>query len=219
MKRDELARTIDHTALDPRTSARRIRELCEEAREHGFHAVCVNPCYVPTARDLLDASPVRVCTVVGFPLGSSTKETKAFETARAVSEGADEVDMVLWAAALRDGALEPVASEVRAVLSAAEGALVKVILETGLLEPREIGIACEIAADAGADFVKTSTGFGPRGASLEDVAIMKKASQGRVRIKASGGIRDAAAALAFLEAGAHRIGTSSGPEILKGCPS
>lgn len=215
-----VARLVDHTLLKPEATPAQVRELCREARAHGFAAVCVNPLWVRTCADELRGSAVAVATVAGFPLGASVPEVKAAEAARAVEDGAREVDMVLSVGALKAGDHRLVERDVAAVVEAcrAGGALVKVILEAALLADEEKARACAIAKLAGAAFVKTSTGFGPGGATVEDVALMRRAVGPGVGVKAAGGIRDWATARAMVAAGASRIGTSSGPRIVAGVP-
>lgn len=207
---------IDHTLLKPETTAAMIDKLCAEAKEHDFASVCVNPYWVKRCAELLAGTDVKVCTVVGFPLGASTTAVKVAETRDAIANGATEVDMVLNVGALKSGDLETVKRDVAAVKEAAGEVLLKVILETGLLTDEEKKTACELCVQAGADYVKTSTGFGPGGATVEDIALMRKAVGPDVGVKASGGVRDRAAALAMIEAGATRIGASSGIAIVSG---
>jgi deoxyribose-phosphate aldolase len=211
-----LNKYIDHTLLKPETTAAMIDKLCAEAREHNFASVCVNPYWVKRCAELLKGTDVNVCTVIGFPLGANTPAVKAAETCDAIANGATEVDMVLNIGALKSGDLELVKEDVKAVKEAAGSVLVKVILETGLLTDEEKVTACKLCVEAGADYVKTSTGFGHGGATVEDVALMRKTVGPNVGVKASGGVRDRAAALAMIEAGASRIGTSSGVAIVTG---
>ncbi|MDA5108649.1 deoxyribose-phosphate aldolase [Brevibacillus thermoruber] len=211
-----LNKYIDHTLLKPETTAAMIDKLCAEAKEHNFASVCVNPFWVKRCAELLKGTDVKVCTVIGFPLGASTPAVKAAETRDAIANGATEVDMVLNIGALKSGDLELVKADVKAVKEAAGSVLVKVILETGLLTDEEKVTACKLCVEAGADYVKTSTGFGHGGATVEDVALMRKTVGPNVGVKASGGVRDRAAALAMIEAGASRIGTSSGVAIVTG---
>ncbi len=214
-----LARLIDHTVLKPDTTERQIRELCAEAREYCFASVCVSPVWVPTAAaELAGATPL-VCTVVGFPHGATRSAVKAFETAQAVADGADEIDMVLAIALLKSERYAEVEADVRAVVEAAQGRTVKVILETALLTDEEKVIACVLAQNAGADFVKTSTGFASSGASPQDVALMRRVVGDGMGVKASGGVRSAEDAYAMVEAGATRLGASAGVAILKGLTS
>ncbi|BAU27185.1 deoxyribose-phosphate aldolase [Aneurinibacillus soli] len=213
MKR-ELALYIDHTLLAPEASAAQIDRLCQEAREHGFYAVCINPYWVRRAKQELVGSNVKVATVIGFPLGAAVTEVKAFEAAKAVEDGADELDMVLNIGALKSGEDEEVRRDIAAVVAAAASRPVKVIIETGLLTEAEKVQACRLSEEAGAQFVKTSTGFGPGGATVEDVALMRRTVGDTVSVKASGGVRTYEAAKAMIRAGADRIGTSSGIAIV-----
>jgi deoxyribose-phosphate aldolase len=208
---------IDHTALKPETTKAQIETLCAEAKEYKFASVCVNPTWVETAAALLKGTDVKVCTVIGFPLGATTVDTKAFETKDAIAKGATEVDMVINIGALKDKNDELVERDIRAVVEAAKGkALTKVIIESCLLTDEEKVRACELSVKAGADFVKTSTGFSTGGATVEDIALMRKTVGPDVGVKASGGVRDRAGALAMVEAGATRIGASAGISIVKG---
>ncbi|MED4269807.1 deoxyribose-phosphate aldolase [Geobacillus stearothermophilus] len=212
-----IANMIDHTLLKPEATEEQIVQLCAEAKQYGFASVCVNPSWVKTAARELSGTDVRVCTVIGFPLGATTPETKAFETKNAIENGAREVDMVINIGALKSGADDWVESDIRAVVEAAAGkALVKVIIETALLTDDEKVRACQLAVKAGADYVKTSTGFSGGGATVEDVALMRKTVGDNVGVKASGGVRDRKTAEAMIEAGATRIGTSSGVAIVSG---
>ena len=210
----ELNHFIDHTLLKPDATEGQIRQLCQEALDYRFASVCVNPCHVPLCAELLAGSAVKVCTVIGFPLGASATAVKAFEAATAVQQGAREVDMVLNIGALKDGKAGLVKSDVAAVVSAANGAAVKVILEACLLTDAEKQEACRLLSDTGIAFVKTSTGFSSGGATVHDVSLMKQAAGPHVAVKASGGIRDRATALAMIEAGATRLGTSAGIKIV-----
>lgn len=212
----ELAKLIDHTLLKPEATPEAIDRLCAEAREYGFASVCVNPFHVTRAKLQLRGSEVKVCTVIGFPLGAGTHFTKAFEARDAVANGADELDMVLNVGALKAGDYDYVRRDIGAVVAAAGGRLVKVILETGLLSDPEKIKACELAKEAGADFVKTSTGFGPGGATVEDIRLMRATVGPRLGVKASGGVRDRITAQRMVAAGATRIGTSSGVTIVRG---
>ncbi|MDQ0858326.1 deoxyribose-phosphate aldolase [Bacillus sp. V2I10] len=208
---------IDHTALKPETTKSQIETLCAEAKEYKFASVCVNPTWIETAAALLKETDVKVCTVIGFPLGATTVETKAFETKDAIAKGATEVDMVINIGALKDKNDELVERDIRAVVDAAKGkALTKVIIESSLLTEEEKVRACELSVKAGADFVKTSTGFSTGGATVEDIALMRKTVGPDLGVKASGGVRDRAGALAMVEAGATRIGASAGISIVKG---
>jgi deoxyribose-phosphate aldolase len=211
----ELARMIDHTLLKPEATAQQIVKLCKEAREYQFMSVCVNPTWVPLSADQLQGSGVKVCTVIGFPLGATLTAVKAYEAAEAIRQGATEVDMVLNVGALKSGQNDQVLADIRAVVEAARGkALVKVILETGLLTDEEKVKACQLSKEAGADFVKTSTGFGPGGATAEDIALMRRTVGPEMGVKASGGVRDFDGAMAMVKAGATRIGASAGINIV-----
>ncbi|WP_397386459.1 deoxyribose-phosphate aldolase [Paenibacillus terrigena] len=208
---------IDHTVLKADTRRQDIITLCEEARTYNFASVCVNPTWVELSAKELEGSDVKVCTVIGFPLGASTPEAKAFEVRDAISKGAGEVDMVINIGALKDQDDVLVERDIRAVVEAAAGkALVKVIIETCLLTEEEKVRACEISVKAGADFVKTSTGFSTGGATIEDVALMRKTVGEHVGVKASGGVRSLEDMNNMVKAGANRIGTSSGVKILRG---
>ncbi len=212
-----IAKMIDHTALKADTTREQIETLCQEAKQYQFASVCVNPTWVETAAALLAGSGVDVCTVIGFPLGANTPETKAFETNDAIRKGATEVDMVINVAALKAGNDELVERDIRAVVDAAKGkALTKVIIETCLLTDEEKERACRLSVKAGADFVKTSTGFSTGGATVADIELMRKTVGSDVGVKASGGVRSLADAKAMIEAGATRIGASSGVSIVNG---
>jgi len=212
----ELARMIDHTLLKPDATLEQVRKLCKEALEYGFWSVCINPTWVALCAKMLQNSKVKVCTVIGFPLGATSSASKAAEAAEAIRNGATEVDMVLNVGALKSGQPDVVLEDIRAVVKSAKPrALVKVILETGLLTSEEKVKACELAKQAGADFVKTSTGFGPGGATPEDIALMRKTVGPSMGVKASGGIRDFDTAQAVVKAGASRIGASASVNIVK----
>lgn len=213
----DIAHLIDHTALKPETTEAQIRQLCEEARQFGFASVCVNPFWVPLCARMLRGSPVLVCTVIGFPLGATTTETKVFETHEACRNGAQEVDMVLNIGALKSGQLDRVETDIRAVAQAAHqhGAQLKVIFETSLLSDEEKVQASTLSKMAGADFVKTSTGFSTGGATAADVALMREVVGDALGVKASGGVRDFKGALEMVEAGATRIGASAGVKIVE----
>lgn len=211
-----IARAIDHTLLKPDATRADILKLCTEAREFGFFSVCVNSSWVAIAAEALKGSDVLVAAVTGFPLGAMDSEAKAFETRRAVDSGAGEIDTVLAVGRLKAGEERYVLDDLRGVVEAAGTAGVKVILETCLLSQEEKLAACRLACEAGAAFVKTSTGFSTGGATVEDVRLMAAAVAGRSLVKASGGIRDTASARAMLEAGASRLGTSSGIAIVLG---
>ncbi|MFZ4776461.1 MAG: deoxyribose-phosphate aldolase [Terrimicrobiaceae bacterium] len=214
-----IAKTIDHTLLKPEATRADILKLCAEAREFGFYSVCVNSSWVATAVEALEGSDVLVAAVTGFPLGAMESHAKAFETSIAVACGAREIDTVLAVGRLKSGELESVLEDLRGVVLAAGSAAVKVIFETCLLTNEEKLVACRLACEAGAAFVKTSTGFSSGGATLEDVRLMTAAVAGKCLVKASGGIRDTASALAMLEAGASRLGTSNGIAIVQGSPA
>lgn len=211
-----LGKYIDHTILKAEATEAEVKKLCKEAIEYGFASVCVNPYYTKQVCEELNKSSVKTCVVIGFPLGSNTKEVKAFETAQAVEMGAEEVDMVINIGALKDKRYDVVREDIEAVVNAAKGkALVKVIIETCLLTDEEKIKVCTIAKDAGADFVKTSTGFSTKGAVAEDVALMRKTVGEEVGVKASGGIRDYRTTAAMIEAGANRIGASASLAIME----
>lgn len=210
-----IASIIDHTLLKPEATLAMIENLCKEAMEFGFAAVCVNPYYVKNAKILLKGSNVKVATVIGFPLGANTKEVKAFEARKAIEDGADEIDMVINIGALKDKDYDYVRDDIRAVVEAVKGkAIVKVIIETCLLNEEEKIMACQLSKEAGADYVKTSTGFSTGGATVEDIKLIKKTIGDSMKIKASGGIRDFETAKAMVEAGASRIGASSSVKIV-----
>ena len=213
----ELAKYIDHTLLKPDAKKEAIEKLCLEAKEYGFASVCVNPTWVPLATEILKDSDVKVCTVIGFPLGATTPEVKRFETENAIQNGAEEVDMVINIGALKSGEDELVKRDIKAVVEAAKGkALVKVIIETCLLTEDEKVRACKLSVEAGADYVKTSTGFSTGGATVEDIKLMRETVGPNIGVKASGGVRTLQDAKAMIEAGATRIGASSGIAIVKG---
>ena len=213
----DISKTIDHTLLKPDASKDGVEKLCKEAAEYKFKAVCVNPSHIELCKKLLKDTEVKVATVVGFPLGANTTETKVFETKDSVLKGADEIDMVINIGALKEGDHQLVENDIRAVVNACEGkAIVKVIIETCLLTDYEKRKACELSMSAGAHFVKTSTGFSTGGATVEDVALMKSVVGSNLEVKASGGVRDRETALLMIEAGATRIGTSSGIKIIEG---
>ena len=211
----ELAKYIDHTLLKPDASEEAVLKLCAEARDFGFASVCVNGSFTELVARELKGSGVKTCVVVGFPLGAGTSAAKAFETADAVSRGAEEVDMVISVGRLRSGETAAVREDIRAVVQAAEGALVKVIIETCLLTDEQKELACRLAEEAGAHFVKTSTGFSTGGATVEDVALMRRVVGDRLGVKASGGIRTREDAERMIAAGASRIGASASVTICK----
>ena len=206
---------IDHTVLKADTPLETVKRICDEAMEYGFASVCINPCHVAYCADYLKDSNVNVCTVIGFPLGANTSAVKAFETKDAIANGADEIDMVMNIGALKDKNYDLVRDDVKAVVEAANGTLVKVILETCLLTEDEIKKACELCVEAKADYVKTSTGFSTRGATIEDVRIMKEAVHGKAKVKAAGGVRTPEDMVKIVAAGADRIGTSAGCSLVK----
>ncbi|RPF55586.1 deoxyribose-phosphate aldolase [Aquisalibacillus elongatus] len=213
----ELATMIDHTQLKPDTQAEKINQICKEAEEYGFASVCVNPTWVTHCYEMLKDTEVRVCTVIGFPLGATTSETKAYETTQAIQNGATEVDMVINIGSMKDGRYEEVEHDISAVVEAAKDkALVKVIIETSLLTKEEKVKACELAKKADADFVKTSTGFSGGGATVEDIRLMRLTVGPEMGVKASGGVRNLEDANAMIDAGATRIGASAGVDIVKG---
>ncbi len=199
---------FDHTILKAEATKEAVKKICDEAKEYGFMSVCVNGYYTAYAAGELKGTDVKVCTVVGFPLGQMATQAKAAETAIAVKDGADEIDMVINVGALKDGLYDVVRDDIREVKKACNGALLKVIIETCLLTDEEKVKACELAKEAGADFVKTSTGFSTGGAKAEDVALMRKTVGSKMGVKASGGIRDKETAMAMEKAGASRLGTS-----------
>ncbi|MBQ7206221.1 MAG: deoxyribose-phosphate aldolase [Lentisphaeria bacterium] len=207
---------IDHTALKAFVTEEKIAQLCEEAKKYSFASVCINPCNIPLAKKLLAGSGVKVCTVIGFPLGANTTATKVAETRDAAGMGCDEFDMVINVGALKDGKLDYVRNEIRAVVDAVPGKCVKVIIETAFLTDEEKVTAVRLACEAGASFVKTCTGFNEGVATVADVALMKANVSGKVKVKASAGIRTRKDALALIGAGAERLGTSAGTAIVSG---
>ncbi len=210
------AKLIDHTLLKPSATAADIRQLCEEARQYGFFSVCINPVWVAYAKELLKGSDVKVCTVIGFPLGANTPAVKAYETEDALKNGADEIDMVINIGALKAQDYPTVLQDIQAVRKACLGHVLKVIIETSQLTDDEKVKACELSAQAEADFVKTSTGFTGGGATAPDVALMRKSIPAHMQVKASGGVRSRADFDAMVAAGATRIGASSGVKIVEG---
>jgi len=214
--REKLAKMIDHTQLNPSAEYQKIERLCEEALKYGFHSVCVNPCHVSRCAKLLKDSEIKIDCAVGFPLGATTAEVKAFETRNAIENGAHEIDMVINIGALRSRDYKLVKRDIEGVVKAAQGRVVKVIIESGFLTDEEIVKACELAKEAGADFVKTSTGFGPKGALPSHVKLMRKTVGKDMGVKAAGGIRDFRSALRLIEAGANRLGTSASISIIEG---
>ncbi|MCI8442779.1 MAG: deoxyribose-phosphate aldolase [Provencibacterium sp.] len=216
MNRKQMAAMLDHTLLAADAQESQIEALCRQAAENGFASVCLNPCHVRRAAGLLDGSAVKVCTVIGFPLGACTTAVKAFEAQDAVKNGAQEIDMVMNIGALRSGDERAVYEDIRAVVEAAKPAIVKVILETCYLSDEQKRTACLLAKRAGARFVKTSTGFGPGGATAEDVRLMRETVGEEMGVKASGGIRTWEDACKMLQAGANRLGVSASLAILAG---
>ncbi len=218
MTKAELASYIDHTNLKPDATENHIRQLCQDALNYHFAAVCIHPVYIPVAVSILSQSRTQVCTVVGFPLGSNTTETKVFETEQAISVGATEIDMVLHIGSLKAGRDQYVLEDIRSVVNACHvhQAICKVIIETAMLTDDEKIRACRLVRKAGADFIKTSTGFGPGGATVDDVMLLSREMNGTsVRVKAAGGIRSYDDALRMIKAGADRLGTSSGVKIIE----
>ncbi len=215
----DLAQKIDHTLLKPEASQKDIEKLCDEAVTHGFWSVCIQPFWVKYAREYLGKSPVKICTVIGFPHGQNISAVKAFEATQAILDGADELDMVINVGAVKSGFWDRVEEDIGGVVKSTDGKLVKVILETCLLTNEEIQLACGCAERAGAGFVKTSTGFSGPGATIEAVKLMRASVPSGMMVKASGGIRDKETALAMLEAGAQRLGMSAGIAVLKGLSS
>lgn len=209
-----IASYIDHTILKPDTKKEQVKQICEEAIQYKFASVCVNLTHTAYVHEQLKGTNVKTCTVVGFPLGATLPEVKAYETKVAVENGADEIDMVINIGALKDRNVILVEEDIRKVVEASGSALVKVILETCLLTDEEKVVACELSVKAGADFVKTSTGFSTGGATVDDVALMKRTVGDKADVKASGGVRDYEGAMAVIEAGAERIGASAGIAIV-----
>ncbi|MED4094794.1 deoxyribose-phosphate aldolase [Peribacillus simplex] len=208
---------IDHTLLKPEIKKEDIIKLCEEAKEFGFASICVNPTWVAKSAEILQDTDIKVCTVIGFPLGANTPETKAFETKNALENGATEIDMVINIGALKDKNDELVERDIRSVVEAVnKKTIVKVIIESCLLTDEEKVRACEISVEAGANYVKTSTGFSLHGATVEDVALMRRSVGPNIGVKASGGVRNLQDIEAMVEAGATRIGSSSGVQIFTG---
>lgn len=219
LSKAELARMIDHTLLKAETTTKDILRICQEAKQFGFASVVVNPTYVKEVAVTLKKSGVKVCTVVGFPLGASTTEVKVFETQNALQNGADELDMVINVGSLKSSDFDLVIRDIKGIVDAAEEKVVKVIIETCYLTEEEKIKACQLAKAAGAHFVKTSTGFGPRGATIEDVQLMRKVVGPNMGIKAAGGIRTYKDAIQMIQAGANRLGASASVTIIEGCPN
>ena len=211
----KLSKYIDHTLLQADATKEQIVELCKEAKEYDFASVCVNPSWIDVAKEELQGSDVKVCVVIGFPLGAMTKDAKVFEARDAIEKGADEVDMVIHIGKLKDGDDAYVTSEIKAIKEAVGDHVLKVIIETCLLSDEEKVRACLDAKQAGADYVKTSTGFSTSGATVEDVALMKKTVGEGVSVKAAGGVRTKEDMMAMIDAGADRIGTSRGVSLMK----
>jgi len=217
MKKNELARMIDHTVLKADASQASVEKICKEALEYNFASVCVNPGYVELVADMLKGSEVKVCTVIGFPLGATTSESKALETEDTIKKGAEEVDMVINVGKLKDKEYDYVREDIKAVVNAAKGkALTKVIIEACLLNDEEKTMACKLAKEAGADYVKTSTGFSTGGATAEDIKLMRETVGEGMGVKASGGVRTYEDAVKMIENGASRIGASASIEIVNG---
>ncbi|MGO1469110.1 MAG: deoxyribose-phosphate aldolase [Tissierella sp.] len=213
---DNIALMIDHTLLKPEATRAEIKNLCSEAKKYKFKAVCINPFYVKYCKDLLKDTDVKIATVIGFPLGANTTEAKVFETKNAITNGADEIDMVINIGSLKNKDFDIVKKDIEEVVGAAgKNKLVKVIIETSLLNHEEKIKACQLSKKAGADFVKTSTGFSSGGATSEDVKLMKSIVEDKLEVKASGGVRDIESAKNMIENGATRLGTSSGVKIIK----
>lgn len=211
-----LNKFIDHTVLKADTPKAKVQQIIDEAIQYDFMSVCINPTWVSFAAEKLAATDVKVCTVIGFPLGANTSTVKAFEAAEAIKNGADEVDMVINIGAAKDGDWDLVESDIQAVVDASKDVTTKVIIETSLLTDEEKVKACQAAVRAGSDFVKTSTGFSTAGATVADIALMRQTVGPDLGVKASGGVRSIADAQAMIEAGATRLGTSNGVDIMKG---
>lgn len=220
ISREKLAKMIDFTLLKPNATRAEILSFLGKAKENNFIAVCINPFYVPLAKETLKGAGIKVCTVIGFPLGANTSAVKAFEAKNAIENGADEIDMMINISALKSGDYDYVRDDIRSVVKtdSAYGKITKVIIEAAYLTDEEKIKACELAKETKADFVKTSTGFGPGGARIEDVKLMRKAVGNEMGVKAAGGIGTFSDALNMIEAGATRIGASKGVEILLECP-
>ena len=210
----KIANMIDHTILKATATKDDVVKLCNEAKEYGFFSVCINPANIELAKEELKGSNVKVCTVIGFPLGANTSAVKAFETKDAIAKGADEVDMVINVGMLKDYRFDYIVNEIKAVIEASKHAVVKVIAETGVLTDDEKELVTRATASAGADYIKTCTGYGGGGATVSDIKLIKKVAGDKVKIKASGGIRNLDKAMALIEYGADRIGTSSSIEII-----
>ncbi|HOR41745.1 MAG TPA: deoxyribose-phosphate aldolase [Atribacterota bacterium] len=216
LAQNDIARLIDFTALRPEMTGEQIEKLCKEARQYHFYSVCINPYFIPLAKAFLGDAEVKICTVVGFPLGATLSQVKVYEAKEAAKMGAQEIDMVINVSALKDKDYQKVLQEIRLVVRAVPGLLCKVILENCLLTDEEKKIACQIVLEAGAHFVKTSTGFDKGGATIADIRLMRKVVGNHLGIKAAGGIRDYKTALQMVKAGATRIGASQGIQIVEG---
>ena len=217
--RKSLAKLIDHTDVRPTATDADIKRLCDEAVKHGFCAVCVQPYFVRLASRLLaNESGVKVCTVVGFPFGTNVTDVKVFEAKKAIEDGAEELDVVMNISAVKSGNYAYLEEELNKIMSVAEDTVIKLIIETGYLTVEEMKKVCDIAVKAGVDYIKTCTGFGPRGVSLDDVRLIKEFTGGKVGIKASGGIKTYEQAVSLIEAGATRLGTSRSLKVLEGAP-
>lgn len=215
LAQNDIARLIDFTALRPEITGEQIEKLCKEARQYHFYSVCINPYFIPLAKAFLADAEVKICTVVGFPLGATLSQVKVYEAKEAAKMGAQEIDMVINVSALKDKDYQKVLQEIRLVVRAVPGLLCKVILENCLLTDEEKKIACQIVLEAGAHFVKTSTGFDKGGATIADIRLMRKVVGNHLGIKAAGGIRDYKTALQMIKAGATRIGASQGIQIVE----
>lgn len=211
-----LEKYIDHTLLKPTATFNEIEKLCQEAIDYQFFSVCVNSGYVPFAKQILKNTDVKVCSVVGFPLGAMSPLAKIYETSQALKDGADEIDMVMNVGYFKTGQIAKVLDEITQIKRETDKKILKVILETCFLTDEQKKLACQVCVDAGADFVKTSTGFGSGGATLQDVILMRDIVAGKAKVKASGGIRDQKTALEYIALGVERIGTSNGIAIVKG---
>ncbi len=214
MDKTKIAKYIDHTNLKPNAKKEDIQKLCEEAKQYGFASVCIHPFYIPLAKQLLAGTEVKVCTVIGFPLGANSGETKLTETKLAIQEGAQEIDMVINVGALVDGLYEYVRNEIEQIKNMCGNKILKVIIETSYLTNEQKIKVCELCVKANADYVKTSTGFSDKGATIEDVKLMKANIKKEMKVKASAGIRTYEDAVKMIEAGASRIGTSAGVKIV-----
>lgn len=215
MTRKELSKYFDHTILKPEATQADVVKICDEAKEFGFFSVCVNPVHIPLVAAELKGAGVKICSVVGFPLGANSSEIKAAETKLVIEQGADEIDMVINVGALKEDNLSFVEKDIKAVVKAANGCIVKVIIETCLLNDDQKIKACQASKNAGAHFVKTSTGFSTGGATTEDVVLMKKTVGDQLKVKASGGIKTFDDAINMINVGADRIGASAGVEIIE----